>query len=401
MSRLGVAFIGASARADGLMGLLARRADACFVTGVYDVIAPKSKYLAEKHGRGEMAAYGSLQEALADKRAEVVFITTSDDAHAPAALAALKARKHIFCEKPLALTVRDCDRIVRAARRSDRIGYVGMNLRHCPVHEKIHEVVAEGRLGRLMTIEANEYYYGGRTYFRRWNRLRRRGGGLWLTKCCHDLDMLNWLAGAPPLRVYATTRLSHYKTRPDAGTHCRVCPIKDRCPDYYDVAHPANPAEDALAILTEEATGEPRDICLYNSDKDTFDNGIAVVEYASDVRATYTLSVVTARSLRQCRISGTEASLEADSEVGTVTVWRRHTGEKTVWDLRDQMNSMHGGADERILTDFFDCVRTGRPPRTSWAEGRMSVAVGLAATQSGDTGRPVAVRPLPAPRLAT
>ena len=93
-----------------------------------------------------------------------------------------------------------------------------MNLRHAPVYETLHEMVSDGRLGKVLTIEAGEHYYGGRTFFRRWNRLRRYGGGLWVTKGCHDFDLLNWFAGGSPVRVFATSNLSHYKPVPGAGT---------------------------------------------------------------------------------------------------------------------------------------------------------------------------------------
>ena len=74
-----------------------------------------------------------------------------------------------------------------------------------------------GKLGKLLTIEANEYYFGGRSYFRRWNRLREFGGGLWITKACHDFDLINWFAGGKPRRVFAMSNLSYYKPMDGAG----------------------------------------------------------------------------------------------------------------------------------------------------------------------------------------
>ena len=53
----------------------------------------------------------------------------------------------------------------------------------------------EAAVGRVLTVQADEFYDGGRGYFRRWNRLRSEGGGLWLTKASHDFDLLYWLSG--------------------------------------------------------------------------------------------------------------------------------------------------------------------------------------------------------------
>jgi predicted dehydrogenase len=212
---------------------------------------------------------------------------------------------------------------------------------------------------------------------------------LWLTKASHDFDLLNWMAGGQPVRVFATANLSYYKPLPDAAGYCRICSRKEYCPDFYDIECPEAPLWDKLAAISEEATGHKRDTCLYNSDKDTFDNGMAVVEYDNDIRATYTLNVVSARSTRQMRISGTEGAAEADMEEGILTVYPRHNQHKIIHDLKGAMQSSHGGADDRILMDFFHCCRTGDKPRSSWADGRLSVQVGLAARDSIDTGNPI------------
>ncbi|NIA08067.1 MAG: hypothetical protein GWP14_10630, partial [Actinobacteria bacterium] len=78
-------------------------------------------------------------------------------------------------------------------------------------------------------------------------------------------------------------------------------------------------------------------------------------------------------------------------EEGIVKVWHRYSDQKDVHDLRELLDSGHGGADDRILLDFFRCCRAGDRPRSSWTEGRLNIQVGLAARQSADTGRPVTI----------
>ena len=82
----------------------------------------------------------------------------------------------------------------------------------------------------------------------------------------------------------------------------------------YDPNDLDDPMWDKLAELTEEATGQPKDLCLYNSDKDTFDNGIATIDYDNGVRACYILSVVSSRTTRQMSLIGTKGSAQGDLE---------------------------------------------------------------------------------------
>ena len=391
MSRLGIAIIGASARSTMMFGHLKKRPEDGFVTGAYDIIPERAKYILEHYEVPDAIVYDSLEQAVSDPRADAAFISTTDCAHAECSIAALRAGKHVFCEKPMALSVGECDAVMDAAKDARGIFYLGMNLRHGPVHETLHEILASGQLGKLLSIEANEYYHGGRTYFRRWNRLRKFGGGLWITKACHDFDLLNWMAGGGAKRVFATSSLSYFKPKPQAGTHCRQCSIASQCPDCLDVEVHKGWVTVGLAAITEQATGVPRDLCLYNSDKDTFDNAIAVVDYDNDVRATYTVNVVSPRNTRQMRLMGTDGAAEGDMQTGIVTVWPGHAKDKIVHDMTERMKSGHGGADAGIVADFLRCCRTGDKPRSSWQEGRASVQLGLAARQSCDTGKPVTI----------
>lgn len=384
----GVGIVGASMRSTAVLDFLQKHPEMGRVLGFYDPVPERAQCLVRHFALERAHVYPSLEALVSDARVDVVFVMSRDDTHAEGACAALAAGKHVYCEKPLAITREGCEAIRDAARGARGIFYLGMNMRHSPVYEAAHRAVEQGRLGRILTIEADEHYDGGRTYFRRWNRLRRYGGGLWITKSCHDFDVLHWLAGAPPRRVFATAALRHYRPRPEAGTHCRACPIASTCPDSYERI-PFPPLWDELARLTEVRTGIPRDLCLFNSDKDTFDHGIAVIEYANGVRACYTLCVVTALTTRRLLVAGTEATLEADTAKRVVRITSRHSGTVEVVDVSDQSKGSHGGADERILMDFFDCCRTGRRPRTGAEEGWMSVRVGLAATRSSDTGLPV------------
>ncbi len=387
-----IAIVGCSARSTMFLGYFKRNSGDGEIVGLCDIIPERAEMLKE-HYRIDAEIFSDDREMIEKLHPDAVAVCTADYAHVEPVIHALEADTNVFCEKPMAITLEDCDKMAEAARNTSAIFYLGFNLRHGPVHETINHLITTGHVGKVTTIEANEYYYGGKTYFRRWNRFRKFGGGLWVTKACHDFDLLNWMAGSRPKTVFATSSLSYYKPKEGAAKLCRECPLQFECPDYYDVL---TPKDDPLAevlrqmrLLAEKVGQEPIDLCLFNSEKDTFDNGIAVVTYENDIRTTYTVNVLTARSTREMRVIGTEGMIEADMERGIVELTERHTNKKYVSDLTELMKSGHGGADDRLIEDFLHSCRTGKPPRSGWQEGRLAVEVSLAARESADTGKVV------------
>jgi len=360
------------------------------VTALHDAYPPRAEAARDRYA-SEATVHDSIGALVNDPAVEAVIALTVDAAHPDVCIPALEAGKHVFCDKPMAITNEACDAVAAAARNAAGVFFLGFNLRHSPVYETAHELVARGDLGTVMTIEACEWYYGGRSYFRRWHRLRGTGGGLWLTKASHDFDLLNWFAGGRPVRVFASASLSHYRPKPEAGERCSDCPIADSCPDYWDVAPLLAHDPPDIRLTRRPPDAPPPDLCLYNSDKETFDNAQALVEYDNDVRASLTVNVVASRSTRKMSVLGTKGSLELDLTKSLVVFTERHTNRQSVWDVSHATRGGHGGADPRQWDDFLEVCRTGRSPRTGVEEGRLAVRVGLAARESADTGRPVSL----------
>lgn len=374
------------------------------IVALVDRLPTAAHLVAEECGLGNAPIYVETAQALAEVPCDAVLVATSDGEHTAPVLAALALGKHVYVEKPLAITWDDCQAIVRADAEAGRRTMVGFNLRFAPLYCRLHELIADGAIGRVLTIQADEFYYGGRTYFRRWNRLRRYSGGLWITKASHDFDLLYWLAGAAPTRVSASARLTHYAPRPEAGQRCRDCPIEAQCPDSYlrdpDVQSNFRRQLDAIR---EAAGWPPADLCLYNSDKDTFDHGIAQVEFANDVLATYTVNVVAPFTDRRIRVGGNEGTLEGSLSSNDLLLWRRRSvAGRHVLDPIDAPQRIplteaagaaggHGGGDDFILDDFAAFVRGLSSRAIGPAEASVAIALGLAATRASDSGQSVAV----------
>jgi predicted dehydrogenase len=329
--------------------------------------------------------FADIETLLRAADCDAVMVTTTDAHHAEVVVPALKAGKFVFCEKPLETTAAKCRAIIAADRTAGGKTFVGFNLRYAPVYAKVKQLIDSGALGDLLTLQADEFYDGGRTYFRRWNRFRAEGGGLWITKASHDFDLLYWFAGARPLQVYATAQKTYYVPKAGAAMRCRDCAFEATCPDRAPrEAHP-------LVTIREEAGGEPHDLCLYNAPSDTFDHGIATVTFERDILATYTCNVVAGFTDRTIRVAGTKASIEGRLSGKTLTLCRRDPASQTEVPVDVDLAISHGGADSDVQDSFFRFVRGECEPKCRPQDAVVPVCLGLAATLSGDTSRAVSM----------
>ncbi|MBI4027875.1 MAG: Gfo/Idh/MocA family oxidoreductase [Verrucomicrobia bacterium] len=356
----------------------------------FDLIAlcdrngPRLADIQQKLGLQDVKGYETIASCLKDAAPDAVVVTTPDGHHAEVAVPCLEAGKFVFVEKPLEITEPKCRALINADLAAGEKTFVGFNLRYAPVYEKIKELIDAGAIGKILTIQADEFYDGGRTYFRRWHRLQQKGGGLWITKACHDFDILYWLAGKKPLSVHAIAQLGYYRPRSDAPLYCKECSLIRTCPDCFFTFGLPNDQERAEAASRVEKAidrGDPRpDLCLYNSDKDTFDHGIATVEFEDSILATYTCNVVAGFSNRRIRVSGTKGTIDGEL-LGRITLHKRDPpGIEEV--PVSNADGGHGGADDRLFAHFHDFVR-GHPVRmVRPQEAIVPVLMGLAATRS-------------------
>lgn len=356
------------------------------LVALVDPVETRVELMRRELAKAHLPGFSSMEACLAGAQLDAVAILTPDGTHLEVAAPALRAGVKVFLEKPLEISE---DRLARLVQLDEEAGgrtFVGFNLRYAPVYRSLRRLVDDGVLGRLLTIQADEFYDGGRTYFRRWNRFTAAGGGLWVTKACHDFDLLYWFAAAAPLRIHADSRLNYYLPLPEAAMHCRDCRLAADCPDRYDRYVPRDSLTHRLNEAAELGGGPRPDLCLYNSDKDTFDHGIAHVSFANDVLATYTVNVVSGFSNRRMRLSGTKATVDADLMSGEVIIRHRDPGRLEQYQVAT--DALHGGADNDVLPAFADFVRgTSRGGVVAPAEAAVAVRMGLAARRSCEERR--------------
>jgi len=171
--------------------------------------AKRLKALGKKFGVKHL--YTDYHEMLADPELEAVSITTMWDQHLGPALAALKAGKHVFLEKPMASTVAECRKIVAAAHATDKHFMVGHICRFNPRYAQAKEDIVAGKVGKVLTIHARRNIAGslGASVLPKIGPII--GDGV------HDMDLILWYTGAKVVSAYAQTiDVSHLKY-PDIG----------------------------------------------------------------------------------------------------------------------------------------------------------------------------------------
>jgi 1,5-anhydro-D-fructose reductase (1,5-anhydro-D-mannitol-forming) len=185
------ALIGASTIAALYMIDAFRRAPGGRLAGVLSSDPERGARYAERHALPR--AYRSLDELCEDGSVDAVYVSTANDRHAPEALAAIGAGKHVLCEKPLAVTVSDARAMIAAAAQAGVTLGVNHHLRSAPANLMARELIATGRIGRVLgarVFHGTELPLGLRT----WRTGQPgAGAGAALDLTVHGADLLRFL----------------------------------------------------------------------------------------------------------------------------------------------------------------------------------------------------------------
>ncbi len=177
-----------------------------------------------ERGQAFVEKYGGLwqpdyAELLQRPDVDVVAICTPHDLHAPLAIAAAQAGKHVLCEKPLARTTAECDAMIAACERAGVLLGVIFQSRYEPLALQLKRLIDEGALGRIVWNSANTIWYRTDDYYRSgpWRGTwAHEGGGVLINQAIHAIDLLLWLTGMPD-RVTAQTRTLNHAIEVEDG----------------------------------------------------------------------------------------------------------------------------------------------------------------------------------------
>ncbi len=318
------------------------------------------------------AAYGEdilttdSPDVLLGQDLDAVFVCSPDYLHRSHAGAALEAGVAVYLEKPMGITIAECDEILRLAAHGRTKLYLGHNMRHMDFVVTMKKLIADGAIGEVQTAWCRHFVgHGGDFYFKDWHADRRLSTGMLLQKATHDIDVLHWLCSGYSRRVHAMGTLAVYgrvgNRLSEPGPRPRHS--LDHWPPLAQTGlHPIVDIEDISMMQME------------------LDNGVL---------ACYQQCHFTPDYWRNYTVIGTEGRIEnfGNGEEGTVIkIWnRRRSGYDAAGDIEIPMQPLsggHGGADPRIVDEFLGFVRGETVPRTSPVEARHSVAAGCCATDS-------------------
>lgn len=216
MEKLKVGIIGlggiARSHCDAIAGL-----DNVEIVAVADLFAEKRNEYMTKYNVPR--SYASHTELLADTEVDAVAVTLGHQLHHRLTIDACRAGKHVLVEKPMALSLEQCDEMIEAAATNQVKLMVGYSQHYYGTSLKAKEILDSGQLGPLITavcyMSKNWNFAGRRPQY----RSRYHGGGMWMTNGVHVVDRLTWMMASQAVSVSAAigTR-AHYQASDDSAT---------------------------------------------------------------------------------------------------------------------------------------------------------------------------------------
>ncbi len=198
---LGIGIIGCGEVAETHARCLAEIGGA-HIAAVCDVEEERARSFAARWGAERHTR--DARKVLLDPAVDAVYICTHHDSHLPLALQACEARKPIFMEKPLALSIKECEEICIAVERADVPFMMGFKMRFYPMVRRAMEFIPAPRMvaAQMMDTRWPDAF---------WANDPRRGGGNVISEGVHTFDLLAHLVDAKPVRVFAEAKNFHHK----------------------------------------------------------------------------------------------------------------------------------------------------------------------------------------------
>ncbi len=345
------------------------------ICGVIESSADALRNLAALRPEAALARRCSSLDELLSESPDILIIGVPNSLHAQAAQSAFRHGVPItLLEKPVAISLEECAELWRTFKEcGEPEVMVGFALRYSSFFLALERVVESGRLGDLLTVDADELVSLSTTalFYKGWRRDSAVSGGFLVEKCCHDFDLLRSLTRSHVKSVFSV----HKKTHLASGTVRRHA--------WLDEA------------LRAKAGGSES---LYDLTTDNPDHQSVMIEWESGITTCFSVALAQSRNTRRFRISGSMGTVEIDAErevmhtdfiTGYTTPPERHTEQ-----IETDPSAHHGG--DRFITEALWKRGFGGENlcRAGLRDGIEAVIIALAAQKSAETGGPVEVAPL-------
>ena len=378
------------------------------VAAVCDIDPVKLEKYGEAFGVDEGSRFGDPEEFFAEKRSDLLFVCTQDRSHVEMALRGLSLGYDILLEKPVSDDPAALRALVQKARETGRLVMVCHVLRYTVAMRKLKELLDAGAIGKLVSIDHTEnvmFYHQAHSYVRGNWRSREETSPMILAKCCHDMDLLQYFAGARCKSMSSVGSLFWFKkeNQPEgAAERCLDCKYRESCPYsakkiYLDMWESWGCPENVWPMniitpevpLTREALTKalregPYGRCVYCCDNDVVDNQTCIMSFENGVTATLKMEAFVRDGGRDIRFFGTHGELVLTESEGIIRL-KPFFGEEKSFLLRELAEDLngHGGGDHRMIDALYEVLKGhGEGLDTSLENSVESHYMALAAEES-------------------
>jgi predicted dehydrogenase len=215
-NRVGTGVIGTGNRGSYVMQGVLEQPNAK-VVALCDIKPDRLDKAATTAAKDNPKTYTDYRKLLDDKNVEAVVIATPPHLHVEMAIAALKAGKHVYCEKPIGITAQSIQDLVKAAKSSNKVFQVGQQMRSYKQMGQAIERIRQGAIGDVIMIKAQRHSgqdldHNGPSAD--WFFDVNKSGGYLIEMSVHNLDACNWAVGAHPVRAAGFGGIMLYKNDP-------------------------------------------------------------------------------------------------------------------------------------------------------------------------------------------
>ena len=378
MKKLSAIIIGGGLRGVAYSNMMNKYPECFEVVGLAEPRPERRLALKEKNNIRDDMCFEDYKQLLAKgKVADFAVIATMDQDHYAPAMQAIELGYDLLLEKPIAPTAKECADIERAAKKHGVRVVICTVLRYTPLFTKIKELITNGTLGKVMSVNHEECVgdlHQTHSYVRgNWGNVERSAIML-LAKSCHDLDLLQWLVDKKCKKIQSFGSLSYFKREnaPDGSPEYCIdgCPHADKCP--YDAVKvylnnegkgyrgwfrtaatklPNPTDEDIVKALKETQYGK----CVFKCDNDVVDHQTVNMLFEDDITVTFTMNAFN-KGGRFIHIFGTKGELRAALDGDTpISVFNFETRKDETISIygEDGMAKGHGGGDEGIIRTLY------------------------------------------------
>lgn len=298
------------------------------VLATYDLVEEKAKSLAFKI---KCDHYTRIDDLLGRSDIEAVIVATPNQTHCEYSVAALKAGKHVFCEKPMALSLEDCDQMIGVAERAGLTLMIGYVMRFYSGCSSLKKAITDGEIGQPIVCGVSRAgWVEAGSWVESWRRSKELCNNSLFESTIHEIDLVRWFMG-------------------DVGSVMGY---------GFNFLHPELDYDDCT---------------------------VAALKFKSGALGTLESGYAFRLGDHRVKINGTIGAAQLDFETSTVCIVAKDKAKRT--------EPLISGTDPVAaeLQHYVDCFSCGKEPFSGGREGRGAVEIATAINRSTETGRPVSL----------